>query len=413
MGNIAKLDLTKSRQIFEGAKKVIPGGLMGIRNPKFYVPDEYPMFIEKGYDGHLIDVDGNDYIDLVCGYGPIILGYNEKEINDAVFEQIDKGFCFTLCQESQKILAEKLTQIIPSAENCVFVKNGSDATSLAVRIARAYTEKRKVLRGGYHGFHDWCVQPTAGILEEMRKYTIRFPFGDLDALEKLLKEGDVAAVITSPLCHNLCDDVKMPEEGYLEGIRKLADQYGAVLIFDEIRTGFRMALGGGQEYFGVTPDISCIGKGLANGYALSACVGKKEFMECVYKKDIFISATYFPNSLEMVAALKCIEILERDNVVEKIWEKGKYLTQKFQEVSKNSGLPIHSAGIPVMPFILFDKSEPKHEAMTTKLFTEMIRRKVLLTPDHHWYLAYRHTYKDIEYIANAIAESLEAVKRNL
>ncbi|MCG8483990.1 MAG: aminotransferase class III-fold pyridoxal phosphate-dependent enzyme [Clostridia bacterium] len=403
-----RLNLEKSKDLFESAKKVIPGGLMGVRNPNFYIPNEYPMFLEKGYEGHLVDVDGNDYIDMLCAYGPIILGYNESEINQAVIEQMEKGFCFTLCQEVQKKLHEKLAELIPSAEMSILTKSGSDATSVAIRIARGYTGKKKILRCGYHGWHDWCVEPGGGVPQEIKALTIEFPYGNLDALEEILKEndGEVAGIIITPILHSRSQRVTEPVPGYLQGVRELADKYKAILIFDEIRTGFRMSLGGAQQYYGVTPDLSAFGKALANGYPISACVGKAEIME-IAKKDVYISSTFFPNSLEMVAALKCIDILERDNVLDKVWEKGKLFEIKLDKILKSSGVPVSLAGIAPMPYILFDKVDNYHQERTELFFTQTIRRKILLAPYHHWYIAHRHTNEDLDYILNAFEEALD------
>lgn len=406
------LKLIESKRIFENAKKVVPGGLMGIRNPKYYVENEYPMYIDRGYNGHLVDVDGNDYIDMLCGYGPIILGYNDGEIKQAVIEQIEKGFCFTLCQEIQMKLAKKLTEIIPSSEMNVFTKTGSDANSIAIRVARAYTGRKKILRCGYHGWHDWCTGPDNGIPKEIRELVIGFPYGDLDTLESLLEKNreDIAGIIMTPIEHDRYQFVIEPKDGYLKGVRELANKYNVVLIFDEIRTGFRMALGGAQELYNVIPDLTTMGKAMANGYAISVCTGKKEIME-VTQNNMLISSTFFPNSLEMVAALKCIEIIERDNVIENIWVKGKFFASTIKDIANNLKAPVYSAGIPPMPYILFDKNHKHYEILNKSFYTEMIRRKVLLTSYHHWYIANSHTQEDMEYMLNAIADSLEIVKQ--
>ncbi len=411
MADKPKLQLKKSLQMFEEAQKLSPGGLMGIRRPYNFVPGEYPIFIERGYGGHIIDVDGNDYIDMLCGYGPIIIGYNEPEINQAVIEQMDKGFCFSLVQPIQNELEARLIQLLPCAEMAILVKTGSDATGVAVRIARGYTDKPKILRCGYHGWHDWCVEVHGGVPEEVRRLTIEFPYGDLDALEKALEEnrGEVAAIIITPVGHPLAMPVMAPPKGYLEGVRELADRYEAVLIFDEIRTGFRVALGGAQERYGVTPDLTTIGKAMANGYAISACVGKAEIMK-VAEKKVFISSTFFPNSLEMVAAMKCIDILERDKVIDDIWVRGQRFLDRLNEIVKDSGVPATVSGIPPMPFITFDKVDNLYKERRECFYTQTIRRNLFIQPYHHWYICYRHTAEDLEYALNAIGEALDVVR---
>lgn len=405
-----KLKLEKSLALYEEAKRLSPGGLMGIRRPYNFVEGEYPIFIDHGYDGHIVDVDGNDYIDMLCAYGPIILGYNEPEINDEVKKQMDKGFCFSMVQEVQNELQRKLIELIPSAEMAVLCKTGSDATTIAVRIARGYSDKNKILRCGYHGWHDWCVENPGGVPEAIQDLTVEFHYADLEDLEAKLKEhnGDVACIIITPVGHPLAAPVVEPPKGYLEGVRALADKYNVVLIFDEIRTGFRCALGGAQERYGVTPDMSVFGKAMANGYPISACVGKAEIMKAMEKK-VFVSSTFFPNSLEMVAALKCIEILERDNVIDRIYDVGERFLKAQEELLKKHGVPATSSGIPPMPFITFDKVDDKYKERRKRFYTETIRRGLFIQPYHHGYICYRHTEADIEKALNAMDEALAVI----
>lgn len=408
-----KLKLDESMRLFEQAKEICPGGVMGIRRPYNFVQGEYPIFIDRGYKGHIVDVDGNDYIDMLCAYGPVILGYDEREINDAVKTQMDeKGFCFSLVQKVQNDLEERLTHIIPCAEQVILVKTGSDATSLAVRIARGYTDRKYVLRCGYHGWHDWCVEVHGGVPEEISNLTVEFEYGNLESLENALKahEGEVACIIVTPVGHPLAKPVMAPPTGYLEGVRKLADSYGAVLIFDEIRTGFRAAMGGAQERYGVTPDLGTFGKALANGYPISAVAGKREIMK-VAEQKVFVSSTFFPNSLEMVAAMKCLDILEREQVPDSIWQRGTVFLEKLKNIAENSGVPLTVSGIPPMPFLSFDRvendGEKTYKARREYFYTQTIRRGLFIQPYHHWYIAHRHTDQDLEYALGAISEALE------
>ncbi len=407
-----KLNLEKSLALFEEAKDISPGGVLGIRRPYNFVEGEYPIFLTHGKGSHIFDVDGNEYIDMLCAYGPIILGYDEPEINRAVIEQMEKGFCFSLVQPVQNELIKRLIKLIPSAEMAILVKTGSDATGVAVRIARGYSGKDKILRCGYHGWMDWCVEVPGGVPKAVRELTLEFPYGDLDALEKLLREnsGEVAGIIITPVGHPLAKPVSAPPEGYLEGVRDLADKYEVVLIFDEIRSGFRVSMGGAQERYGVTPDLSTFGKALANGYPISACVGKKEFMRLV-ENDVFISSTFFPNSLEMVAAMKCLDILERDRVIETVWEKGALFLAKLKEIVTSSGVPATVSGIPPMPFLTFDKADEYYKQRRTLFYTEAIRRRLFIQPYHHWYISYRHTTGDLEKALQVIDEALQVVTR--
>jgi len=405
-----KLSLEKSLAMFEEAKKISPGGVMGIRRPYNFVEGEYPIYLSKGYGGHIVDVDGNDYIDMLCAYGPIILGYHEPEINDAVKEQMEKGFCFSLVQPVQNELLKRLINLIPSAEMGLLVKTGSDATGVAVRVARGYTGKDKILRCGYHGWMDWCVEVPGGVPKQIRDLTLEFPYGDLDALEKLLKEnqGETACIIITPVGHPLGKPVSAPPKGYLEGVRSLADQYGVVLIFDEIRSGFRVSMGGAQERYGVTPDLTTIGKAMANGYAISACVGRADIMK-VAEQDVFISSTFFPNSLEMVAAMKCLDILERDKVIDVVWRRGEDFLARLRSITEQSGVPATVSGIPPMPFLTFDKADDDYKKRRVRFYTETIRRGLFIQPYHHWYISYRHTAEDLDNALQYIEEALQVV----
>ena len=412
------LRLERSMAMFEEAKRLSPGGVMGIRRPYNFVQGEYPIFIDKGYGGHIVDVDGNDYIDMLCAYGPVILGYDEKEINEAVKRQMDeKGFCFSLVQPVQNEFERKVVDLVPCAEMVIPVKTGSDATTLAVRIARGYTDREVILRCGYHGWHDWCVEGHGGVPESTLGLTDEFEYGDLGALEEKLRahDGKVACVIITPVGHPLAKPVQAPTKAYLEGVKKLAHDHGAVLIFDEIRTGFRAALGGAQERYGVTPDLGTFGKAMANGYPLSCVAGKAEIMS-VCEKKVFVSSTFFPNSLEMVAALKTMEILVREDVPDSIWKRGTKFLSDLESIVAKSGVPATVSGIPPMPFITFDAGpgeaagtpgEKTYKARREYFYTQTIRRGLFIQPFHHWYIAHRHTDADLKKSLDVIAESLE------
>jgi glutamate-1-semialdehyde-2,1-aminomutase len=407
-----KLILNNSEAMYEDALKLIPGAILGIRRPYNFVPGEYPIFFDHAKGGKVTDVDGNEYIDMLCAYGPIIIGHQEEEIDNAVIEQMKKGFCFSLTQPIQNELAAKLIELIPSAEKCVFVKTGSDATTTATRIARAYTDRTKIMRCGYHGWHDWCVEVKGGVPEKLYEDVLEFEYNNLDMVEDLLKKhgDDVAAIIVTPVGHPLAYEVEMPKPGFLEGVRELSTKYGCVLIFDEIRSGFRVSLGGAQKEFGVTPDLSVFGKAMANGYPIGTVVGKAEIMDMIAEK-VFLSSTFFPNSLEQVAALKTIEILERDKILDQIKAKGLAFGEKVQKIIDESGLPITFSGAPWMPFITFDKDPEKlYKSRRVKFYTELIRRGVFLQPYHHGYIAHRHTEEDLQYVADQIKICLEIIK---
>ncbi len=410
-----KLNITRSEELFEEAKQYIPGGVLGIRRPYNFVPGEYPIFIDSGKGGYIYDVDGNKYMDMLCSYGPIILGHREEEVDNAVIAQIqDKGFCFNLAQDWQNKLAKKIVELIPSAEMAFMVKTGSDATTSAIRIARAATGKEKIFRCGYHGWHDWCVEVKGGIPKKLYEDTYGFDYNDIDSLQALFDEhkDSVAAVIITPVGHPLGHPVEEPKPGFLEAVKEMTHKFGAVLIFDEIRSGFRVSLGGAQERYGVTPDMTVIGKAMANGYPISAVCGKKELLSLV-EHEVFVSSTFFPNSLEMVASLKTIEILEREKALDVIWQHGEKLLDGWRKAAAEvPELGARVSGIPPMPFITFDRDEKKlYKERRTEFYRQMIRRGVFLAPYHHGYVCYRHSDEDIEFAIGAAAESLQEVKR--
>jgi len=412
MEEAARLNITKSQALFEEAKTLIPGGVLGARKPGDFVMGEYPIFLEYGKGCRLIDVDGNEFIDFLCGYGPIILGYREDEVDDAVIRQIkDKGFCFTLTQPYQNELAKKLNTLIPSAELSIFLKTGSDATTAAIRIARAYTGRIKVMRCGYHGWHDWCVEMKGGVPEKFYEDVYEFRYNDLDHIEDLMKKhGDqTAAIIMTPFGHPLHQKMEVPKPGFLEGARKLADKHGAVLVFDEVRTCFRLRMGGAQELYGVTPDLTVLGKGMANGYAISVVTGKKDVMMAAASK-LFISSTFFPNSDGYIAALKTIEIMEREKVLDNIWEKGERFLKNVQSSIDRYETGAELSGVAPMFFVTFKKdAADTQRGRRDTFYTQLIRKGYFFTPHHHAYINYRHTEEDLNRTAGAIDEAMAYV----
>jgi len=391
MKNVEKLNIARSLELFDEATKLVPGGVLGARKPSDFIEGEYPIFLEDGKGSRLTDVDGNEYIDFLCGYGPIILGYREEEVDEAVIKQIrDKGFCFTLTQRYQNQLAKKLTELVPCSEMSIFLKTGSDATTASIRIARAYTNRIKVMRCGYHGWHDWCVEMKGGIPEKFYEDVYEFRYNDVDQLKDLMaRYGDQTAAI----------------------IMKIATKYGAVLVFDEVRTCFRLRMGGAQELYGVTPDLAVLGKGMANGYAISVVTGKAEVMMAAAQK-LFISSTFFPNSDGYIAALKTIEILERDNVLNNIWEKGGRFLKKVQDIINKYDVGAELSGVAPMFFITFKRDEANTQrARRDNFYTQLIRRGIFFTPHHHGYICYRHTEQDLDRTAKAIDEALAYVNQ--
>jgi len=412
-----KLKLNRSFELYDEALKLIPGAILGIRRPYNFVEGEYPIFFEKAEGGKVIDVDGNEYIDMLCAYGPIIIGHREQEIDNEVIKQIrENGFCMSLTQPLQNKLAKKLTNLIPCCEKMVFMKMGSDATTAAIRVARAYTKRTKILHCGYHGWHDWSCEVhgiEAGIPQKLYEDIHEFEFNNLEQLEGLIKKykDNIAGIILTPINTPGGREVEMPNPGYLEELRELADDNGIILIYDEIRTGFRVDMGGAQKMFGVIPDLAAFGKAMANGYPISTLVGKKEIMDVLVEK-VFLSSTFFPNSLSQVAALKTIELLEREKILINIKDKGNRFAGRIKESIEEIGIPCKFSGEPWMPYITFNPDPNyRYRKLREEFYTQLIRRKVFLQPFHHGYICYRHNDDDLDYAAQMIQESLKECKK--
>jgi len=313
---------------------------------RYFCRGAAPSYMDHGEGCYIYDVDGNKFIDFMCALGPITVGYNDPEVNAAVISQVNKFASGSLQSELEVELAEKLCEIIPCAEMVRFVKNGGDATTAAVRLARAYTGRDIVLMSGYHGMHDWSIgasQNNKGVPEAVCNLTINFTYNDLEDLENKLKANDVAAVILEPIQSN------GPKEGYLNGVKKLAHKYGAILIFDEVVSGFHYALGGAQEVFGVSPDLVAFGKGMANGYPISAVAGRKELLEQI-EQGVFVSTTFGGDSIAMAAALATLKILSKPEFYDHINKIGTMIRDGIQEridkyelndILSVSGMPAH------------------------------------------------------------------------
>lgn len=402
--------LDRSRELFERAREVIPGAIPGIRAPQNFVEGAYPILLGGGHGGHISDVDGNDYVDLLLGYGPIILGHGEREVDSAAADCARNGFCLNLPQPIMIELAEKLVEIVPSAEQALFFKTGSDATTAAIRIARAHTGRSKVIRCGYHGWHDWCVEADQGVPDGNSADVMSFPYNDAQALEALLNAHpeQVAGIIMTPIGHDFDAQIETPQQGFLEEVRRLADAHGSVLIFDEVRTGFRVHLGGAQALYDVTPDLTALGKAMANGYPVTTLVGRRHVMQNA--DATFISSTYFSNGMEMKAALTTLEMLTRERVLEDIAEKGGALHSELATLVEEAALPATLSPYPQMPFLHFDEqAHPDSGKLRDRFYGALAGSGVFAHPRHHGFLCWRHDAADLERVitsARAAALSL-------
>jgi len=319
-----------SNQMLQRAERVIPLGSQTFSKSRTQYPQGVsPLFLERGKGSHVWDVDGNEYIDFVSALAAVTLGYCDPDVDAAVRGQIDSGVILSLPHRLETEVAERICAMVPSAEMVRFGKNGSDATAGAVRLARAFTGRDHVAVCGYHGWQDWYIGSTLrnlGVPEATQGLTHSFAYGDLAALEALFADhpGAIAAVIMEPL------SIDGLAPAYLRSVQELVEREGALLIFDEMITGFRVAKGGAQQLLGITPDLSCFGKGLANGYPLAAVAGRRDVMKLM--DEIFFSFTFGGDTLSLVAARTVLDKIQAEPILERIAEMGNVLMTELRSL---------------------------------------------------------------------------------
>lgn len=377
----------QSLSLYRRAQELIPGGTQLLsRRPTKYAYGVSPVYAARASGARIWDVDGNEYIDWVSGIGAIILGYCDPVVDDAVREQIGKGVATSISSELEVELAEELCRTIPCAEMVRYAKCGGEACAIAVRIARGTTGRDKVLFCGYHGWHDWYlaanlvaeeslnghlfpgIEPI-GVPKALAGTALPFPFGDLAALGQMLDDhkGQIAAVIMEPLRS------EMPIDGYLAGVRKLCDEHGVVLIFDEVSAGFRFGMQAAQGFVGVTPDMAVFAKSISNGYPMGAVVGRRSVMEPAAR--MFISSTYWSDPIGLVAAITTIRELRRRRVSESLWSFGAILQSGIFAVAQVEGIKIDFGELPVHPHLdFYEASSDEKPILVTLFIQEMAKR---------------------------------------
>ncbi|MES9905366.1 MAG: aminotransferase class III-fold pyridoxal phosphate-dependent enzyme [Sedimenticola sp.] len=399
---------TQSQILLERAERVIPLGSQTFSKSNMQYPQgETPLFLDKGRGGRVWDVDDNEYVDLVCGLLPVLLGYCDPDVDAAIRMQMENGISFSLATKLEVELAERLVEMIPCAEMVRYGKNGTDATSAAVRLARAFTGSDHILAGGYHGWQDWYIGATTrskGVPEAVRKLTHKVPFNDLDAVRNHLEyySEDVAAMIMEPM------NIMEPFPGYLEELKELLQSHGALLIFDEVITGFRYAPGGAQELFGVTPDLASFGKAMGNGMPISAVVGRAEIMHEM--KEIFFSSTFGGEALSLAAAIAVVDKIKREPVIDRLWSTGQKLANGVQEQLSRFELDEYISLAGKAPWMLLqfkDHPNADKDVLKTLLLREMIGNDVLLNGSHN--VCFAHNDTDVAIVVNAYKEALSVI----
>jgi len=385
----------KSQALFARATKVVPNGIYGHQNPVMLVPGSYPYFFDHGAGSHVWDVDGNEYIDYMCSYGPIVLGHRHPKVEEAAAAQGRKGNCFNGPGEVWVELAEHLVAITPFADWVVFGKNGSDVCTWAIEVAREHTGRPKIVMaaGAYHGTHAWCTPLPAGTVPSDRADILTFTYNDLADLRRVVEahDGQVAGIIISPFRHDAFHDQELPVEGFHHGVRQLCDEKGIVFILDDVRAGFRLHLRGSGEYFGVRPDLSCYCKAIANGYPLSACLGRDAFRGAA--EHVFFTGSYFTSTVPMAAALACLRELQASGGIEHMRHVGTLLCRGLEEQGRSHGLPVNLTGPAAIPFMTFRDDEGF--ARNRVFAAACAARGVYVHPHHNWFLSAAHSEADI------------------
>lgn len=406
---------TNSEQLLERALRTIPLGSQTFSKSKTQYPmGVSPFFIRRGKGSRVWDVDGNEYIDFINSLAAITLGYCDPDVDAAVRVQLEDGVIFSLPHPIEMQVAEQIVKLVPCAEKVRFGKNGSDATAGAIRLARAFTNRDHVAVCGYHGWQDWYIGTTArnrGVPQATRDLSHTWTYNDIGSLARLFQEypDQIAAVILEPM------NVTEPLPGFLEEVKDIAHKHGALLIFDETVTGFRYAIGGAQQHFGVTPDLATFGKGLANGYPVSAIAGRADIMQLM--EEVFFSFTFGGETLSLAAALATMQKLEREPVTDTLYTQGNKILSGLRTRIAAAGAEdfLSTAGNPTWSFFMMkDAGNYSQWQIKTLFLQEMFARGILTIGSHN--MSFSHSDADLDQLFRAYDEVIpmlvEGVRRN-
>ena len=413
------MDFTNSKKLFEEAQELIPGG---VNSPvrAFKAVGDHPVFIEKAEGSNLYDADGNEYVDYICSWGPMLLGHQPEAVTKAVQEALLKGSTYGAPTAAEVEIAKLIVDAVPSVEMVRMVNSGTEATMSAIRLARGYTKRNKLVKfeGCYHGHADhllikagsgaltFGVPSSPGVPESIASETLSATYNDLDSVKKLFAEypDQIAAVIVEPVAGNM--GLIPPAEGFLEGLREVTAQYGALLIFDEVISGFRASFGGAQKVFNIMPDITCLGKIIGGGLPVGAYGGKKEIMQHVAPVGpVYQAGTLSGNPLAMAAGIATLKELAKPGVYETIEAKAKKLAEGVQAAADKAGVTVsinHSASL-LTVFFTGEKVDSYAAAMTSDtakfkvFFQSMLNQGVYLPPSQFecWFVSLAHSDEDI------------------
>lgn len=398
--------IDKSDELYKIALDLIPATTQTLaKGPQQNVKGIAPKYLEKGKGSHVWDVDGNEYIDFNMGIGPLSLGYAYPKVDNAIKKQLEDGITFSLMHPLEVEVAKLMNEVIPNAESVRYSKTGADVTTAAIRVARAYTGREKVLCCGYHGWHDWYISVTdknSGIPKAIDDLTFTINYNDIQSVKDSI-DSDIAAIILEPFVF------EPPKDNFLHELRKLCDDNGILLIFDEMWTGFRIALGGAQEYFGVKADMATFSKAVANGMPLSILTGRKEVMK-VLDEDVFFYTTFGGEALSLAAAKATIEELRDKNVPAYLAAQGKKLKDGYNQIANDLGMDFTKCiGYECRSLITFDVKAGNPLEIKALMQQEMIKRGILWGGFHN--MSFSHTDADVEYTLKVYREVLQMIKK--
>jgi glutamate-1-semialdehyde 2,1-aminomutase len=415
----------------EKAKRFLPGG---VNSPvrAFRAVGGEPFFVVKGLGAWVFDSEGRRYVDYICSWGALILGHSDPRVLSVLKDQLERGTSYGLLSPWEVELAEKLVDHVPSLEMVRLLSSGTEATMTAIRLSRAFTGRKRVIKfeGCYHGHSDgllvqagsgaltFGVPSSQGVPEEYASLTLVAPYNDLDSVERLFKaySGEIASVIVEPVCGNM--GVVLPREGFLQGLRDLCDKNGALLIFDEVITGFRLSLSGAQGLYGVRPDLTCLGKIIGGGLPVGAVGGRREIMSLLAPEGpVYQAGTLAGNPLAVRAGLETIRILEMENPYEELEKKTKALAQGILEAFGEKGIPVRLNQIGSMLSVFFtegkvfdlDSAKRSDTALFSAFFHGLLKRGILIPPSQFeaWFVSTAHTEEHFSLTLEAIRETLK------
>ena len=415
------MKINKGIELWNKAKKIIPGGSQLLsKRSEMFLPEQWPSYYKKAKGVEIWDLDDNKYIDMsIMGVGTCILGYADDDIDEAVKKAIDRGSMSTLNCPEEVELAELLLKIHPWADMVRYARTGGEAMAIAVRIARAYTGKDKIAFCGYHGWHDWYLSANLaddrnldghllpgleplGVPRCLKGTTIPFNYNRIEELEEIIGNKDIGAIVMEPIRHY------EPEKDFLKNVEETADEIGAVLIFDEITSGWRMTVGGIHELYNVYPDIVVYGKAMSNGFPMAAIVGKGEVMDVA--QNSFISSTYWTERIGPAASIATINKMLENNVPSHLCKIGNLISEGWKKLAKEHDLKIDIMGIPPLTTFVFDYGDDSQGLLT--LFTqEMLNRGFLASKSV--YVSYSHTEERVEKYLENVDEVFGTIKKAL